>query len=527
MNSTILHLTRHRNRLIPTTFVLFFFLLSFHFLTTLPSNSIQPHQIEPITYGWMIAKHHQHLYQDIITQHQPIPMLISQIFFSFDSSSPLSLLLVKINLFTLAITCAGAIIISQKFGWIGAITSFLIETSKFYLFGFQFTALTLSTYPLVYIHLVLLQKLFYRHSKPSSHTEAMIFGFSLFWLIFSSKLFWPFAALAFLTFLFTTTPNNKLHLIVGIVAPTVILFNQINYLAWLQETIINPFVYFIPKNLPTLQTFLATLFYPILSFTHIQYWLGSQFASLFILILIALTQIHHQWPQGKTYLKSIWFYLLIASTNLQVWQYHPTTDLAHMALPQLAILIASAVILLSYAYAKNIQFKIPEVTVQTVAVLTLSLFVGLLSIRWWYSIPTTTPAPSDIESLGRAINSIQRPTDSLLHGSVNNYLNLVSQLPLDNHHIHQPWSYHSPQTRSQVKFFLTFSPPAFIYFPPSTNPYSQLIQPILDSNYTATFNQNHQPTHLYILTSSISSRIDWHQWTQLGFQIPSTNPSQL
>lgn len=500
--------------------LIIFFFVQYKFFFANHSHSFSfGDEGEHLTLGWEMATHQKKLYTDLSTNHQPIPFFTSFALFKLEPFTNLFMLFQRTRQFMFALSFIAALAFTLRFKTKGLITVVLIESLKFYFFGFHLLGESLALYPALFISaLTFTQLLKSKSTKSHQPLDAIIFAISSFICLFSLLSTIPFVVICSFFYFKNQSKPIFIKALLSLAALTAILFIFINPIAWLEESVSNIYKYFLPHETDndSLLSNLKIISYPFQSYLN----LHSLVARYYAVALSAIMAMFFILKKKRSAFLII--YLILISLNLR----QPHIDIGfytafHVLLQAAAI--TSAVIFLSpYLLA-----RVPKSTKKYYLLSFCVILIILLTIStsWWRETKDKQNEffiqYGQAEAIGSALKTIKKPQDTLLSSAA--YINITSNLPLaTRQNIYLHWSYRAPKIRNEFQALVKSSPPTFIYMPISGNPYSVYLQPILDKNYTRILRTDSTPTYLYILNRAIE-KIDQTQWSNfenLYFQKP-------
>ncbi|KKR87466.1 MAG: hypothetical protein UU34_C0004G0007 [Candidatus Curtissbacteria bacterium GW2011_GWA1_41_11] len=487
---------------------------------------------EHLTPAWMMTNYNSKLYKDITTNHQPLPILTSAVFFKITKYQNPFMLIERLRQYMLLISFLGALVLVLKFRLVGLTAVILIETVKFYLFGYHLLAESLALYPVMFLAATVTARLLNKQPKFSSickNLEVILFGLGTFWVAFSLLPAWPFLLVINIIYFYRLKKEMRFLLIASIILPTILLFMLISPGGWYHYTIMDNIRYFIPQDTETKSwnTYLLVLAYPFQSIVNPSGPIGKY---LLILTAIITTAIISTLPNIKSRLPFIFkfalIYLLFVLLNLRITRIDIAFYTAFHILPMLGALTIAAIILFknSVSLFKKEPAKKIALLFFGALLLTTSLF---FNTTWWREDVDKTNEHfiqyGDIESLGFALNIIKLEGDKLLVGQLEGLLNIFSGIPTAGwQNAYLDWSFQSEESTKRLVNLMENTPPTFIYFPPG-GLYFNLLTPYLNKKYTQIQRGNGNKTNAYILTSQIDkiSKQQWKDYENLYYKIPA------
>mgnify|MGYP001606008280 CR=1 FL=1 len=515
--------------------LILFFLLQFSFLKPRTQSFNFSDENEHLTPAWMMAEKHKSLYRDLSTNHQPLPIITAFAFWKIIRFTNLFMLIERVRQFMLLLSFLGAFLLSIRFGARGFIASIFIEILKFYFFGYHLLAESLVVYPLMYLSGVVGEFSFLniKNGKWLKFDEG-IFGICIFWVAFNLLPAWPF--LFFITALFlylkpkTLKRASILNTLLPFFIPTFILFTAINPLRWFQEAVINNFKYFLPYDTSlTAQSYLSFLIYPFLSLQS----LSQVIARYYLLLLIpasisaAIILLKSQ-RKIRTGVIFLLFYFMLILLNLRITTLNIGFYTAFHVLPQAAFF---TMLTIQFVYLAYKALTIPSERKIFSGIMTV---IGIVLIAnssiWWRESALFDKwnehfiQYGDNESIGMAISAIKLNGDTLLAGEQNGFINITAGVPLATRQTaYLSWGYRSPDLKNEFESVLKNSPPVFIFFPQSGNPYFMALKQTLDEKYIRIRRTFGGDTNLYMLATEVSKRTpeEWGKFSGLLYKPPA------
>jgi len=516
--------------------ILFLFLVpQFYFLDKRTQSFNFGDENEHLVPAFMMSKNNDKLYEDLSTNHQPLPIITATLFHELVPYTNSLLYIERVRQFMFIISAAGALVLTLRFGAVGLVSSILLESVKFYFFGYHLLAESLVVYPLMYLGAILFEA-GQKPTRPSSNSltriDSLIIGACIFWIAFNLLPTWPFLAIFTLYYLLTKKIDkpSRLLILLSFTIPTIALFVFIKSALWFDETIANNYKYFLPFDSQLSprnpSDMISLAMYPLQSFLHLNQPV-ARFYAIFVL-LAALSIIIFKFSKITRISKYrfISFYLLIILLNLRTASSDVAFYTAFHLLPQVALLTIFVTSLVFFA----IQ-NLPKTKQYTLVASIMLLFTMLLinNTIWWRESVNTNKFDDhyiqygDEESVAMAITSIKNENDTLLAGPQSGLINIFSNTDLGTKKTaYLDWSFSSPTLKEDFHNTMENSPPTFVYFPTTSNAYSVALQPYLNSKYTRIQRSFGSETNLYVLSTSIDnhSQEQWKHFSDLLYKPP-------
>lgn len=486
---------------------------------------------EHLTPAWMMVNHDSKLYKDITTNHQPLPIITSAVFFRLVKYQNPFMEIERLRQFMFLISFLGALVLVIKFRFVGLTAVILTETLKFYLFGYHLLAESLVLYPVMFITGIIATYLFKKQLKIShihQNLEVILFGLSTFWIAFSLLPTWPFLLFTNLIYLYYLKNSKKLLLLFSIILPTILLFTLISIKDWYHYAILDNIKYFIPSETETKswRIFLSILLYPFQSVINSKEPIGKYL----LIVVVALTSTvivtsSKIKTKSSFIFKFILIYSLLILLNLRIYKINVGFYTAFHILPLLGGLTITTVILF-----ENTICLFKKESTKKIVFLSFGIFLLITALFfntiWWKENINKTDEHfiqyGDLESLGTALKIIKLENDKLLVGQLEGLLNIFANIPVaGRQNAYLDWSFQSEESKSYILSLMKNSPPTFIYFPPG-GLYFNLLTPYLNNDYTQIQRGDGNPTNAYVLSSQINKRSkqQWKDYKSLFYKIP-------
>ena len=508
-----------------------FFVLQFTNLKTHTQSFRFGDESEHLTPGWMMANFGTRLYTELHTNHQPIPILTSLVFFKTVKYPNLFMLIERVRQFMLAISFIGALVLIFRFGLVGLVSVLLIETAAFWLLGYHVLAESLALYPTMFILGVIAKRLFWENQKTSKTmkpAENVLFGLCIFWIGFSLLPSWPFLFFSTLVYFRLIDHKSRKVTLISLVLPTVFLFMIIDIRGWFNDTFMINIKYFLPYETETkdFKSYLAILTYPFLSLFKPSVPVAKYYL---FLTLISLSSVGVVLANSKRkaflILRLLLLYGLIILLNLRIPKIDVGFYTAFHVFPQLGALTILSILLINLALD-----EIGKKSVQKIAFLSISGFLILAALfsntAWWRENKDKLEEHfiqyGDIESLGSALDKLKLENDKFLVGQLEGLLNIASGLPVaGKQNAYLDWSFQSEESRRNLTDLMNNRSPTFIYFPEG-GPYFTLLKPYLEGQYTRLQRFDGGLTYAYMLNSEMNKRTQqqWNEYESLFYKIP-------
>lgn len=519
-----------------TILLVLFFVLQFSFLTKRTQSFNFGDENEHLTPAFMMIKESKSLYQDLSTNHQPLPIFTAYFFYKIVPVANLFMLIERVRQSLFLLSFIGAALLTLRFGLRGLIASIFIELIKFYFFGYHLLAETLVVYPLMYITGVLFESVFSKTQMTKTsivnRIDDCVYALSIFWIAFNLLPTWPFLVL-FSIFYFRSKTLKKIFLpgfLWFLIVPTVLLFTVVKPFFWFQETVVNNYRYFLPYETSlTARDIFYLLAYPFLSVLSIHQPIARYYALLLFLGIISNVVLMFKKGKIGNSIKYnlLFFYPLLILLNTRVTSSDVGFYTAFHILPQVAFLTMVVVFTVFLAF-KSFSCKTARWVFTVIMVISgVALLVN--GTKWWRESVSFDKFNEHFiqygedESIGMAIAAIKKKGDTLLAGTQSSFINIFADIPLATRQTaYLAWAYRSPTLRNEFNSILEKSPPTFVYFPESNNPYYLALIPILKEKYTRIQRSFGGNTNLYFLSSEIGNRTpeQWKRFLDLLYKPP-------
>lgn len=504
-------------RFLPIFFLLIFFACLLFFVMKRTQAFNFPDESEHLTPALMMTWG-KALYLDLSTNHQPLPIITAVAFWKFVTVDNFFMLIERVRQFMFVLSFLGALAVTLRFKWKGLIAVVLIETSKFYFFGFHLLSESLVVYPIVFLAGEIFERALGKGEPSKSAVTDVLFGVSIFWVAFNLLPLWPFLAVASAYYLFLRKSiKSVLRVVFSFLLLSCVLFLFVPIQNWFIETIVNNILYFLPYESHLSQMdYVKILLFPFFSVLG----LGDVVAKLYFLLTVASVSLVAFLGLTKNLNRQIFIftaaaYVMLILLNLRV----PTSSVSFYSafhlLPQHSFFIVLAVFLGAYVWSK-IQFKKGQV-VFLVATFGWSLTFLFSASPWLLESIHADKAKEHFinfeseESTALAVLAISKPRDGFLAGP-QSYLNVATELPLvTKQTAYLPWAFRSNELRDDFNLKISKRAPSFVFFPSSDNPYFKSLSPTLAKNYFRIRRSFGKDTDLYV-SKSKAIDVDPEQW---------------
>ena len=432
-------------------------------------------ETDHIAVGYFVFRYGQRLYRDIITIHQPLPVIIGGVF---------SLLARRANIYTFVsdmrlLMCLYWLLTGWLLTWRFRGRGFLVSAAGFILqpayFGLFVLAEALVWPAVAFLLLTLGEKLI--HKKTSVYWPEwladLVWGVSCGYLIFNLLPMAPFIIVATLAYWWPARHKKRqlfskiTRVMAGWLLVAIGWSFWISPAAWWQQTVVNFWHYWSDdislKPLTLVAGYLTQLFYPFLS--ALWAWPRLDFLCLSLLIVYPL---YYCWCRKRpVFWQLVFGYWLVTLLNNRVNIPDKSLWEGFHLLPFMIGLLVWLVM------AWNLLWSQIDNHYQIAAV--IITVVWLWGVGGWLRQPAKRQETYEInylpqQSLVNVIESLKKPDDRLLTGEEGyGYLNLLTDLPFaDEQNFHLAWSWRVPSLKYSFYQTMSEKPPAFIYFPKLT-----------------------------------------------------------
>lgn len=521
-----------RSKLALIILLALFFFVQFIALSEHTQSFYFGDETEHLVPAWMMIKDGNKLYTHFSTVHQPLPILTSFLFLSLVKFQSLFMLIEKLRQFMFLISFLGALLVTIRFRDRGFVAALLVESIRFYFFGYHLLAESLIVYPTMLIVGLISERFILNRqiSENQRKIDDLLFGLSLFWIALNFLQAWLFLALAIAYYSSNRSKATTLRVGLSALIPTSFLFISIDPVAWFQETMVNPLLYIIPyqPQVASINAKLSLFIYPFLSFLSLESKVSQFFTALSLMGVISSIILLHQVKNRKRlvyvlislYVMVIVLNLRIPETNIAFYSAFHVLPLAAAYSMFIATLIGTTASLILEAKWRRV-FNVFFISFMLLA-------LGKFS-EWWFESKDKLNDHyiqyGEVESVGQAFRALKVEQDRLLVGNVDGYIHIVADIPpATRQNAHLPWAFRSPKLRQEFIDVIDKSPPTFIYFPESQNPYYVYLAPILEEKYTRLSRLDGGLTNAYILNRKIEDRSpnQWHEFEKLYWKIPGS-----
>lgn len=468
-------------------------------------------ETEHVAIGWMVFNFGRRLYSDLITNHQPLPVLFGGALVKILPYNSLYLLVERLRLVMFGGQLLWGVFLIARFRWRGLLTFGALLSLSYWYFGWHVLAESLAA-PAV--SALMLYVLSWSEGQVRRFDSPLI-GLLLFLSAFTLLPLWPFVALTGLWFLWRMNRSQRLQLLAFGLLPTLLLFLVVSPIDWFRATVIFNWQYYLPhEGQNSLWIFLV---YPFLNLFELSSPIGRWFWLTLPLIGLAL------WKRKKKWLFPL---ALLWILNTRVSQPNATFYLGFHLFPYLAgwsaLAAAAGVQLWSHA-RRRLSFVILAILFLAMAVNNFSWVAERKDKMNEYAIAYDT-----WQAMANAINTIKKSGDTLLTGGDGTgYLNILAGLPMaDNQNFHINLFWRPEEQRIKFARLMTEQPPTFIYFQTNErNDYYLYLQPILAEEYLHLRRADGRLTDLYFLRKAAAQTTS-EQWQALAdqyFTLPDLN----
>jgi hypothetical protein len=493
--------------ILPFIFLLIFFVLQFIALRNHSQSFYFQDETEHVTLGWMMEEYGSALYKDLSTNHQPLPILTGAVFSKVINSQTLFQLIERLRIGMFLFNFLLSIFIVFRFRWKGLLSVLFLQSLAYLYFGWYVLAESLVTPFVSLIVLYLLEKLF--EKKKSSISDLGVMSFSLFWVAFNLLPLWPFVGLVSLVYLFNLSFKDR-KIFIGLIGFfTLLLFTQIPFFNWVEETFYHLVKYYLPYN-QELGSF-GVLQIILLPLTSVFYLQNEVARFLFFGLLLIIFLSRDTIKKRKDWLQLGLVIFLVIFLNNRV------TDVKKVFFEgfHLYPFIGGFSALVSFVVIKGLSYK--RIWRSLLVGLVVS-FLILGNMGWFWESKDKVSEHNiqygEQQAFASALEVLKDSEDRLLTGADGyGYINMVSGLPLaDRQNFHLDWSYRVPKLRAEFKEMIINNPPEFIYFKTNSSDYYKELT--LEDNYVELLRGDSSATNLYIHKTKAQS-ISENQWYDL------------
>ncbi|MBQ6436349.1 hypothetical protein IJJ27_02165 [bacterium] len=477
--------------------------------------------------GFLMFTQGQKLYQQIITIHQPLPVIIGGLISLLARRANIYVFISDIRFLMSLYWFATSSLLIARFRRRGLIVSLITGLYHFAYLGFYVLAESLVLPALSAILLLTFEK-YFDHSK-FSRFDCLLFGFCLFYCCFNLLPIIPVIGICALIYLYQCYQQKQpiiqaFLLIAGsFLLSTALLTTKINPLAWWQETIYNLLTIWLPEQggggLLSPGHWLAAIEYPAFSALTTFH----NFSWLAIWILLLWPGFYYYYHHRQSFWPLVAFYLLIVLLNNRISQPNASIYNGFHLYPYLVGLSIYLIFVWEKFY--------PTLKSKQQLYFSLLICIWFLGVGSWLWAGTNRQAEYEInylpqQALVNVINILKQKDDVLLTGEEGwGYLNLLTDLPLaDRQNFHLLWSWYDDQLRHDFINLFADHPPTFIYWPNTTGTGfpEMLYHEILPSEYLELRGPEGSPSFLYLhknVAASISAEV-WQAYADTKYLIP-------
>ncbi len=398
------------------------------------------------------------LYDDIITNHQPITHILSGLIQKYTKPNTTYLLIDRHRTAIIIWSTIWALFLTAYFGWTAFLFVLIYELTKSQLLGNLFLAETLTTYPLVF----LIGLTCFKKSKLVGW-ELILAGICLALLTFLLGPIWPVLGLITLLLLYKQRDHLKFtlfYLALGVLPIILLVFKYSSLSEYLKIYLYANLIYTVPNyhnayNESWASTIIKAVIAPILSLTipdTNSALLVTKVLSLLLIISLIYLILK------KKYLRAAVFFLLLGLTNIRFVEPGKGHYVGFHLLPWYASLIFISTALF-----------IKKLKVIYIILVILVLWASLTYAKSELFIKKDSAKDfminySTLTDVGQIIRIIKKPQDSLF---VSRDAWLV-YWQSDTNHIPKLFGYYTwmagiPQIHDKVIQTFITNPPTFIY----------------------------------------------------------------
>lgn len=472
-------------------------------------------ETDHVAVGYFVFRHHLQLYRDIITIHQPLPVLIGGLLSLLVSKSTLYAFVSSLRLLMSLFWVAAGLFLVCRFrerGWWVSLAACLYS---YQYFGF-FVLSEVLVWPIVaYLFLALAEQLL---PLPRQTRRSIAWQEDLWWgilcalAIFNLLPLAPFLLVASLTYVWCQREKwwqRLSFMAAGFLLVAAVLLLWVNPWDWWQQTIVN-FVKYWSEDihlswLTTAQHWLVYLTYPLV--TGFLFWRTPGFLLWSILIIYPLVVTFRR--DRMSFYRLVGLYLLVVLLNNRVTTPGVTFYEGFHLIPYIVGLLAwtiTAWLLIWPEVAKRVKID---------ALVLVLIWLG--STGLWLLKGDNRQNKYEIlflpeQSLINVIKTMKQPGDKLLTGEEGyGYLNVLTDLPFaDRQNFHLVWSWRSPILRQDFLDTFASQPPTFVYFPDHTGHGMPdlLHEEILPRDYVSVLSPGGTDSDLYVSKTRAESLTD-------------------
>lgn len=208
----------------------------------------------------------EHLYLDLVTNHQPLTTIASAYLQKISQPDNLFMLIKRHREAIIIYSVIWDIILVVSAGFTGFLFVLIFETTKILLFGNLFIAESLITYPLIFLVIFATKKI------RTAYKHVFICGILITSCLFLLAPIWPL--IIYLAYLLVKKFNLRQRWIflLGSIVALLVVISFLDPLKYWEYTIINNFKYTIPVSNyfgPWYIAFAKGFFAPVISLTHL------------------------------------------------------------------------------------------------------------------------------------------------------------------------------------------------------------------------------------------------------------------
>jgi len=473
-------------------------------------------ETDHVAAGYFLYRDHLRLYQDLITIHQPLPVLVGGLFSLLVPHATLYAFISRLRLLMALFWAGAGAVLVWRFRARGLVASVITCLHAFAYFGFFVLAESLVWPAVAYLILAIAEQWWppadmARVQRPR---DSIIWGALCGWLIFNLLPLAPFIIVATIIYAWPRRQAWRREVLLvfgGFLLVAVPIFLLVSPVSWFRQTIVNFTQYWsadIQSSAPAALTHLGLWFtYPLVS-GFISYRSPSLLIWAVLIIYPLIISYTHSRQQGR---RVTLLYVLVVLLNNRVNTPAATLYEGFHLLPYLAGMAAFSAAVWCELWPRATRRIRADVIVLS---LVASGIVGAWLIQGDDRQDKYEILFLPEQSLINVINILKKPGDRLLTGEEGyGYINLLTGIPFaDRQNFHLYWSWRSPELRQDFLDTFAKRPPAFVYFPNHTGRGMPdlLHETILPSLYVSITNPGGTPSDLFYradLAASLSAKV--------------------
>lgn len=481
---------------------------------------------EHVAIGWAMTEFQKVLYRDLSTNHQPIPILLGAISAHLTPYQTFFQFIDRLRLSMWAFALLASLLIVSRFHWRGFWAVASTYSVGFFYFAWYLLAEPVAVPAVLWILLLLWEKRW-------SRWDALSLGSAAFWITFTLVPLWPFVLISGLWGVWRERHNKKniSAIFLGGLLPTGALFCIVPFFSWWQETVINNVRYFIPyEGQHGSWHYLTLLTYPLWHLGSLGSPTSRFIVASTLLGGLAGLSLCRSFSVRKHWLTCVVFGILLFSLNLRTSDVNVVFYWGFHLFPYIAGLGVVLSLSGQQLYRQANQVKKSQVLACLVII---GGGVILAQNLMWVSEKKDRLTEYFIQydrfqAYATALKTLSSPGDTLMTGPDGaGYLNMLAGLPFaGKQNFHLEWAWRVPELRQSWLTMIEQEPPTFLYYHLNTDSYSQVLRPLVETEYVPLYRKDGSETGLRMHKKALAKiqEDQWQRFEEQAFQRPSALP---